>query len=107
MPADISATVGKLDEDADLMHVSTLFEEQNSIETLLSEIRELENTQSGQLLDIASLVNLRIVNGLELRGDYQIGRAPAQQQLADQEEENISFNIDLRSKPVVEVLTLF
>ena len=106
MPAEISATVGKLDEDADLMHVSTLFEEQSSIETLLSEIRELENTQSGQLLDIASLVNLRTVNGLEL-GDYQLGRAPAQQQLADQEEENISFNIDLRSNPVVEVMALF
>ena len=57
---------GELEEDPDLTQVSTLFEEQNSIETLLSEIREIENNQSEPELDIASLVSLRTVNNVDL-----------------------------------------
>ena len=88
-PAEIS-TIDELDED--LMEVSTLFEEQNSIDTLLSEIREI---------DIASLVSLRTVKAGQLSHN-QLGLG--QEQGADQEEENLSFNIDLRSNPL---LTLF
>ena len=102
-PAEIS-TVGQQAGDVDLQRVSTLFEEQNSIETLLTEIREIENTQPGPQLDIASLVSLRTVNGLEL-SQNQLGRG--QEQVADLEEENISLSFDLRSNPIEEVLTLF
>ena len=89
MPAEISATVSKLDEDADLMHVSTLFEEQNSIETLLSEIREI---------DIASLVRLRTV--AELNQNKNMLDRGQEEQVNDEEEEDFSLNIDLRSKPI-------
>ena len=98
-PAEIS-TLGELGEEADLMQVATLFEEQNSIESLLSEIREIENIH----LDIASLVSLRTVNSGQLSHN-QLGRG--QEQVAGQEEENLSWNIDLRSNPIEEVLTLF
>ena len=102
-PAEIS-TVGEQAGDGDLKQVSTLFEEQNSIESLLSEIREIENTQPGPQLDLASLVNLRTVTGLQL-SQNQLGRG--QEQVADQKDENISFSIDLRSNPIEEVLTVF
>ena len=88
---------GDLEEDPDLTQVSTLFEEQNSIETLLSEIREIENTMSEPQLDIASLVSLRTVNNVDL----------SQNRVAGPEDENISLTIDLRSNPDMEVLTVF
>lgn len=81
-PAEISP----IELDEDLMRVSTLFEEQNSIETLLSEIREI---------DIASLVRLRTVAELN---QNMLDRGQ-EEQVNDEEEEDFSLNIDLRSKP--------
>ena len=79
------------------MEVSTLFEEQNDIDidTLLSEIREI---------DISPLVSLRTVAIGEL-SENKID--PGQEQPTDEKEENISLNIDLRSSPIVEFLTVF
>ena len=78
-PAEISP----IELDEDLMRVSTLFEEQNSIDTLLSEIREI---------DIASLVSLRTVAELS---QNMIDRV--QEQFTAHEDKNISLDIDLRS----------
>ena len=42
--------------------VATFFEEQSSIDEVIEEIREIENTISEEEQDLASLVKLRTVN---------------------------------------------
>ena len=93
-PSESSTLSSSQQLATEIDQVATFFEEQSSIDEVIEEIREIENTISEEEQDLASLVKLRTVNlGFN---QNKVSDEPNRVTAYDEEEE-IDLNLDLRT----------